>query len=331
MNIFKELLKEMGGFEELNKKLQEPQVSVQINGCIDSQKCHIAYGLGETFDYRLIITYHDMKAKEIFEDYKLYEKNVFYYPAKDIIFYSADIHGNTIVKDRICVLKNILEKKSCTIVTTIDAMMDLVLPLEFLEQNIITLNVGQEANITTLCKRLTALGYERCGQIEAQGQFAVRGGILDIFPLTEEAPARIEFWGDEIDSIRAFDLQSQRSIENLETFVIYPASELILDEERLSMGIARIEKEKKKAVLVLKEEEKREAAARLERTVEEFQENLSAYGSSMGLDSYIHYFFGENVVSFLDYFRDRKTIIFLDEFIRLEEKANAVEIGRAHV
>lgn len=326
MNIFKELLKEMGGFEELNKKLQEPQVSVQINGCIDSQKCHIAYGLGETFDYRLIITYHDMKAKEIFEDYKLYEKNVFYYPAKDIIFYSADIHGNTIVKDRICVLKNILEKKSCTIVTTIDAMMDLVLPLEFLEQNIITLNVGQEANITTLCKRLTALGYERCGQIEAQGQFAVRGGILDIFPLTEEAPARIEFWGDEIDSIRAFDLQSQRSIENLETFVIYPASELILDEERLSMGIARIEKEKKKAVLVLKEEEKREAAARLERTVEEFQENLSAYGSSMGLDSYIHYFFGENVVSFLDYFRDRKTIIFLDEFIRLEEKANAVEL-----
>ena len=76
MNIFKELLKEMGGFEELNKKLQEPQVSVQISGCIDSQKCHIAYGLGETFDYRLIITYHDMKAKEIFEDYKLYEKNV---------------------------------------------------------------------------------------------------------------------------------------------------------------------------------------------------------------------------------------------------------------
>lgn len=326
MNIFKEPLREMGGFEELNRHLKEPQSSVHISGCIDSQKCHIAYGLGEPFDYRLMITYHDMKAKEIFEDYKLYEKNVFYYPAKDVIFYSADIHGNTIVKDRICVLRNLLEQKSCTIVTTVDAVMDLVLPLEFLEQNVFSLHTGEEADLTKLCRQLAALGYERSNQVETQGQFAVRGGILDIFPLTEEAPVRIEFWGDEIDSIRSFDLQSQRSIENLEALTVYPASELILDEDRLVHGIAGIEKEKKTVSKALKEEGKREAAARIERAVEEFRENLSVYGSSMGLDSYIHYFFGNNVVSFLDYFRNKKAIIFLDEFTQIEEKANAVEL-----
>jgi transcription-repair coupling factor (superfamily II helicase) len=211
-------------------------------------------------------------------------------------------------------------------VTTVDALMDCVLPLEFLERHIFSLKEGEETDLSGLLKKLSSLGYERCGQVEAPGQFALRGGILDVFSLTEDAPVRIEFWGDEIDSIRSFDVQSQRSIENLKEFVIYPAAELILDENTLAGGIAAIEKEKKKTVKAFQTEGKREAAARLGQMVEEFRENLSAYGNSMGLDSYIHYFFGKDVVSFLDYFRKKNTVIFLDEFLRIEEKAQAVEL-----
>ena len=326
MDIFAELVREMSGFEDLVQEIKKKQAGVQITGCIDSQKCHLAYGLGNSYDYRIIITYHDLKAKEIFEDYKLYDKNIVYYPAKDVMFYNADIHGNTIVKDRINVLKKLLKKEPCTIVTTVDAVMDCVLPLEFLEKNVFALKTGEEKDLPQLSSRLTALGYERCGQVEAPGQYAIRGGILDLFPLTEEAPVRIEFWGDEIDSIRSFDVQSQRSIENLNELVIYPAAELILDENTIAGGIARLEKEKKAAVKSLKEEGKREAAARLERAVSEFRENLSAYGSAAGLDSYIHYFFGKDVVSFLDYFREKDAVIFLDECLRLGEKAEAVEL-----
>lgn len=326
MNIFTEPLKEMSGFWELSKQILNPQTAVQITGCIDSQKCHIAYGLGESFDYRLIITYNDRKAKEIFEDYKLYNRNVYYYPAKDVIFYHADIHGNTIVKERIQVLKKLWEKEPCTIVATVNAVMDCILPLEFLEKSTVTLKTGNEIDLAVFKKHLTALGYEHCGQVEAPGQFAVRGGILDIFPLTEEVPVRVELWGDEIDSIRSFDVQSQRSIENLEEIKIYPASELVLDENTFLQGLAKIEKEKKKTIKSFKEEEKREAAERLYKTIEEFKENVSLYGNSMGFDSYIHYFYGNNVVSFLDYFRDKKTIIFLDEFLRIEETAKAVEL-----
>ena len=136
MDIFAELFKEMSGFEELEQEIKRKQAMVHITGCIDSQKCHLAYGLGNSYDYRIIITYHDLKAKEIFEDYKLYDKNIVYYPAKDVMFYNADIHGNTIVKDRINVLKKLLKKEPCTIVTTVDAVMDCVLPLEFLEKNV---------------------------------------------------------------------------------------------------------------------------------------------------------------------------------------------------
>lgn len=90
------------------------------------------------------------------------------------------------------------------------------------------------------------LGYERTFQVESTGQFSVRGGILDIYPLTEQNPIRIELWGDEIDSIRSFDAESQRSIENLEEITIYPASELILTEDTIARGVKAIKKRRKR-------------------------------------------------------------------------------------
>ena len=69
------------------------------------------------------------------------------------------------------------------------------------------------------------MGYDREAEIEGPGQFAVRGGIVDIFPLTEELPVRIEFWDDEIDSIRTFDVETQRSVENRAQITVYPAKD----------------------------------------------------------------------------------------------------------
>lgn len=79
------------------------------------------------------------------------------------------------------------------------------------------------------------------------GEFAVRGGILDIYPLTEENPLRIEMWGDTIDSLRSFEAESQRSIENLEEITLYPATELVLTEERKQAGLKKIRQEAVKA------------------------------------------------------------------------------------
>lgn len=210
---------------------------MQVTGCIDSQKCHLISGLGEGYPWKLVITYNDMKAKEIYEDYKLYDKNVYLYPAKDIIFYSADIHGNALVKNRLKILRKLMEQEPVTIITTLDGGMDKILPFDSLMESVITIEEAATVDFTGLQEKLIHLGYERQGQVEGPGEFAVRGGILDIYPPTEDCPYRIELWGDEVDSIRSFDVDSQRSIENVKGLKIYPAAEMILSKDRMLEGL----------------------------------------------------------------------------------------------
>lgn len=96
-----------------------------------------------------------------------------------------------------------------------------------------------------LARKLAEMGYEKNYQVDAPGQFSIRGGIIDIFDLTEENPYRIELWGEEVESIRSFDLLSQRSVEKLNEVDIYPATEMMLSEEQKEKGLRRIEKEAK--------------------------------------------------------------------------------------
>ena len=106
-----------------------------------------------------------------------------------------------------------------------DAFLDGLPSKEELCGNRIKIHAEEALDFQKLQENLSILGYERENQVESPGQFAVRGGILDVFPLTEENPVRIELWGDEVDSIRSFDVESQRSTENLQEIEIYPATE----------------------------------------------------------------------------------------------------------
>ena len=324
MKTFIEPLKELKEFSEVLGWLQEGKSPIQITGCIDTQKCHMIYGLSETYPFRVIVTYNDIKAKEIYEDYKLFDKNVMLYPAKDIIFFSADIRSNTIVSQRLQVVKRLIEKKPTTIITTIDGGMDRILPMSFMSHYAISFEQEKEVDLELLKQQLTHLGYERCGQVEGPGQYAVRGGIIDIFPLTEECPYRIELWDDEIDTIRSFDIESQRSIEQVKQFTIYPASEVVLSDEIIHTGKKKIEEETKQYVAHLREQMKTEEAHRMKEIIEEFIENLDLYNGSIAMDSFIDYFY-DDTVSFFDYFKDLKTIFFFDEPARIEEKGRAVE------
>lgn len=323
MNIFTKPFLEYREFTEVQKCLGQEKTPVQVTGCIDSQKCHLIAGLGENYRNRLIITYNDLKAKEICEDLKLYDKNVCLYPAKDIIFYSADIHGNAIVKERLRILKRLIDQEPVTVVTTLDGGMDQLLPLKFLSSKVIRLHEGDTISLNKLSENLVQLGYERQGQVETPGEFAVRGGIIDIFPLTEEAPVRMEFWGDEIDSIRSFDVSSQRSIERLEEIALFPAAEIVLEPDTAAAGFQRVEKEKKEYVASLRKQGKNEEAHRIEEIIKEFKENITYLQGAVGIDSYIKFFFQETV-SFFDYFTSETSVIFLDEPGRLIEKGEAV-------
>ena len=324
MKTFTTPLNELKDFKDLKDNIKMKTLPVQVTGCIDSQKCHLIYGMSEEYRFKVIVTYNDLKAKEIYEDYRLYDKNVFLYPAKDIIFYSADIHGNAIVRDRLKIMRRIIEKQDTTIIMTLDGGMDRLLPLQTITDRVIKICSDSTIDLEKFRTVLTHLGYERQAQVENPGDFAIRGGIIDIYPLTEEVPYRIELWGDEIDSIRTFDVSSQRSIEQVDHIIIYPAAEIILDESRKREGLRKIESEEKLHVKKLRDQFKTEEASRIHQAVAEFKDNLETFQGSMAMESFINYFY-EHTVSFFDYFNNEDTLFFLDEAGRLSEKGEAVE------
>ena len=262
MKAFLTPLQGLAEFEQIKEKSKTNKGILQVSGCMESQKSHLIYGLSEGISYRLILAEDERRAREIYEDYRFYDRKVYSYPAKDLLFFQADIHGNLLIRQRMKVIKALLEEKELTVVTSIDGCMDFLESLEKIKEQLIHYESDSTVDTEQLKNQLVALGYERAGQVEMPGQFSVRGGIVDIYCLTEENPWRIELWGDEIDSIRSFDPESQRSLEKLEEITIYPAVEHIGDKD---------------------------------------------------------------MVSFLDYFPEERTIIFLDEPNRLTEKGGAVE------
>lgn len=326
MNAFIEPLQTQAEYQELRTKLHDgSQFGVlELAGCIDSQKPHISYWLGNEEDSRLIVTFTEQRAREFCEEYRFFDKNVRYFPAKDILFYQSDIRGNELEKERVEVLKLLSGGQGCTVVTTFDALMNrMAEPAGFLSM-IRTLETGGRLDMAQIQKDLALMGYERNYQVEAPGQFAVRGGILDVYVLTEDNPYRIELWGDEIDSIRSFDALSQRSIENLEQIKIYPTNELILTEKQKEDGVLRIQNETKQVVEKLRKQFKTEEAARLKDSMEAFVEEVQELGINANMDVFLNYF-TEKTVSFFDYFDLPHTLLVLDEPNHIVQHGEAVE------
>ena len=221
-------LAELADYEEIRKNRTKENGMIQISGCVNTQKIHLLSGIGSGCGYKLVVFSNEEKAKKAYEEYLLFGEETYLYPARDLLFYYADIKGKTLTNRRMEVLRAIAEKKKeepVTVITTMDAFLDGIISPDEIQKNRIHITGEDTVDLTKLEQDLTALGYERESQIEAPGQFAVRGGIIDVFPLAEEMPVRIELCGDEIDSIRMFDAKSQRSIENISEITIYPASE----------------------------------------------------------------------------------------------------------
>ena len=225
MKTFLQPLQNLAEMEELQKLAGKNRGVIAVSGCMESQKAHLMYGLSGLFPCHLILSEDERSAKQIYEDYRFYDRDVLYYPARDLLFFQADIHGNLIIRQRMQVIKALLTREEVTVVTSVDGCMDFLGSLENIKNQLIHFRNDSALDLDKLKDSLVQMGYERVGQVEMPGQFSIRGGIVDIYALTEENPWRIELWGDEIDSIRSFDAQSQRSLENLEEIVIYPAAE----------------------------------------------------------------------------------------------------------
>lgn len=324
MNLLTDICKQFAFYEEAQDNLIKGK-TIAVSGCATSQKCQFIAGFCENFPVKIIVTHSDIRARELYDDYQIYDKNVCLFPAKDYIFFQADIRGQEMTRERVMVFRKIIEGDPLTIITTTDAFMAPCMPLSVLKDHCITIGRDSIVEEDAVAKKLVRMGYEKTYQVEQPGQFSIRGGIIDIFDLTEENPYRIELWGDEVESIRRFDVLSQRSIEMLTELTIFPATEVMLTTQQKADGLRKIEKDAKQASEKLKSEGLFAEAKRAVDIAVLLREQMEEFGVMANLDSFMTYFC-EQLVPFLSLFSKDDTIVVLDEPLRSREHLAAVEL-----
>ena len=291
-------------FVDLSKQIENKKSPISISGLTDVGMVELLSAINQ-YNKKpiLLITYNEIQAKQILEIIENFEKEkAVLFPKKEIVTYDFVAESKDLPYERIETLNKIKDKKNLIVVTTIEALMQKLPPKEILFKNILEFKVGDIYNLEELKKTLVNLGYSRCEFIEGRGQFSVRGGIVDI-SINENLGVRIEFWGDEVDSIRNFNITSQRSINTLDKIKIYPAHEFVLDNS--------IEEICKKITKKLTEEKQEEI---LEQDIEQ----IKAGNYISKIDKYFDEFYDKQS-TLLEYLNDNYLII-LDEISKIEAR-----------
>ena len=238
------------------------------------------------------------------EDFKFFsDEEILIYPKREIVYYDIDTMNKDITMDRLSIYTKLYESSVKVILTTIEAVMQKTISKNKLFENVLQLEVGKDISLENLKESLNALGYDREDMVTGRGQYTVRGGIIDFFPLTTDNPVRVEFWGDEIDSIRFFDVESQRTIEALKEISIFPAEEFLVDKNKIDDICENILKEYPDATADV--------------------EAIKNGNYITKIDKYFKFFYKETS-TLLDYI-GKNTIVFLDEPSRIISKAQSIE------
>ena len=294
-------------FCEYIKNIENKKSPIVISGLTDVGISHMISATKEFAKKPIcIITYNEMQAKKLVEDLKYFTDKVIFLPKKEIVTYDYIAESKDLPYERIEALNKIQENKINIVVTTIEAVMQKMISKKELYKNILKFKIGDQYNLEELKQKLVDLGYVRYDLIDGRGKFSVRGGIVDI-SITEKIGIRIEFWGDEIDSIRYFNVISQRSTENIEKITIYPAHEYLL-ETNLENVINKIRN------IIYPEN--------VQEQIEQDIETIKTGNYISKIDRYLNAFYDEQE-TILDYIND-KYIIVLDEINKIEQRSENV-------
>lgn len=298
-------------FIELESYIKGDKHPIEIEGLSESGKSYVINGIYEVSNKPVvIITNSDMEAKNLYEDLNLYLSNVYYFPAKEIVFYNVDAISGDLRWARLNVIKEILSNNKNIIVTSIDAFAARYTPKDLFKTHTVSISIGDEVDFKELSKILVEAGYDRVDVVEGKGEFSLRGGLLDLFPTNSIYPYRIELFGDEIDSIRTFNTESQRSIEKVNCIEVFPAKEIIIDDEIIDYALSNIREE---LDLTLKNNKDKERGIKLNTIISKNLEELRETHDFETIDSYLPLFYKKSE-SLFDYLEDY--IFVLDDKVR---------------
>lgn len=306
-------------FKNIIEDLKESRFPFEINGLSDSGKACFIYSIFNECDKSIfIVTSSDVEAKNICEDLSFYYPSVYYLPSKPVVFYNVYAVSGDLRWARLKVIKEMLTEEKKIITTSVESIMSACIAPDLYKKNTIKLSLGDELNVDDLVNVLINSGYQRVSMIDAKGQFSIRGGIIDIYSPVESLPFRIELFDDEVDSIRSFNIESQRSIEKIQNIEIFPAKELILSEKEISLGVEKIENDLQNILSNLND---KEIIERTEKSINRNLELLKENGTFDTIESYLPYFYSETSTLF-DYMKE--SIVILDDEVRALGKAKSV-------
>ncbi|MCK4259952.1 MAG: transcription-repair coupling factor [Halanaerobiales bacterium] len=311
MNGLTKILHQSKNYQNIRDTLLSGK-KVYISGLADSQRHFFISNLFEQSDQHLLIITHDIQeAIAIYENLIRYlnEGKVLLFPELEILPHERLVNDLSLKIQRLQVLEDILfnsEKK--IVVTTAQALLRQGISLQYFKECSFELSWGSEVDLNQITNTLVRMGYERVGMVDAKGQFSIRGGIIDIFPMTRIHPIRIDLFGEEIDSLKEFDLVTQRSIRDLERVVIVPADEIIFDQKIGQKAAKEIRKDADDLLKSLRKAEKNEEYISLKRKINEDAERLSEGIRFEGIDQYLPYLNTE-MGTILEFFHSKMVVI----------------------
>ena len=232
MSCYTKVLSRSAEYNKILSCVRAGRLPMGILGLGNVHKAHYISALCENTEKKaLIICPDEGQATKLVSDLNVFSSGAYLYPARDFSFITTEGQSREFEQKRLGVLTKVIRGEYNYIVCSVQAAMQLTMPEKILEQRSVLLRENTEPGLEKTVNALLDAGYTRCEQVDGVGQFAVRGGILDFFPSYSEMPIRVEFWGDAIDSMTLFDIESQRRTDIVSEAEIIPATEILFSSQ----------------------------------------------------------------------------------------------------
>ena len=316
MQGYIDMMSSLADFEEVLRYAENKQTPINIAGVSDSVRAHLIFCLANSLNRpALVVTHSPRTAMRLSEDLGFFMGSGVpkIFPESELLFYDVVAKGHDVMRGRLGAIETLCTEENAVVITTANALLSATLPSEAYRDNVITLRVGDEIELDDLASRLSALGYRRENMVEGAGQFSIRGGIVDYFPYGSSEAYRIEFFDREVDSVRLFDTESQRTVDRAGEARITPAAEIILSDS-----------EREKLILKLSGlADKAKEPENLRRDIEKLKSGIDF----PSIDKYIPYIYDKKP-TIIDYLPEN-ALVFWDDPLRISESCEGASAALA--
>lgn len=321
-------LRQSSQYRDILASMNSDCRAISIVGVSTESLANIAYTLSADEGKQILILAKDeYRARKLYDSIMLYDiENTELYPKRELMLYDIDAYSHEVSDERCRIISRLYNGEDIITVASVESVFDRVVSKgDFLNLKL-KIEYGESYSLEEIVSRLANLGYERVEIVEARGQFSLRGGILDVFSVGAEDPYRIEFFGDEVDSIRSFDAKTQRSVGNLQSVEIYASKEIVIDWKNVEPLIRAMESDLKKTAEKLGEsKDLKEVLEKLETKYASQIEKLKEGVAVKNMDFLIPYV-KESLGSLLDYLKE-DSIVLVDEPSRVAESIEELELS----